>query len=58
MGDKIRVQRPEYATRPGVQHHIWEHEGCAKDAGWGFAQPKQAPHWLCFEHRAEGEHYL
>ncbi|WP_188131566.1 hypothetical protein [Mesorhizobium sp. NFR06] len=52
------MPRPEYATPPGVQHHVCEHEGCAKDAGWGFAQPKQAPHWFCFEHRAEGEHYL
>jgi len=21
-----------------------EHDGCGKDAGWGFAKPKQAPH--------------
>jgi len=32
-----------------------EHDGCGKDAGWGFARPKQAPHWFCFEHGAEGE---
>lgn len=58
MSDEIRLTMPEYGTPPGVQHHVCEHESCAKDAGWGFAKPKQAPHWFCFEHRAEGEHYL
>ncbi|RWK29333.1 MAG: hypothetical protein EOR72_28735 [Mesorhizobium sp.] len=42
-------------TAPRVQHHICEHDGCAK--GWGFAKAKQAPHWFCFEHRAEGEKF-
>ncbi|RWG93267.1 MAG: hypothetical protein EOQ72_31075 [Mesorhizobium sp.] len=50
MSDEIRLPRPEYATPVGVQHHICEHDGCSKDAGWGFAKPKQAPHWFCFEH--------
>ncbi|MBZ9763977.1 hypothetical protein LB553_24280 [Mesorhizobium sp. CA8] len=58
MSDEIRLPRPEYATPAGVQHHVCEHDGCSKDAGWGFAKPKQAPHWFCFEHRAEGEHFL
>lgn len=58
MSDEIRLPKPEYGTRPGVQHHCCEHEGCGKDAGWGFAKPKQEPHWFCFEHRADGEHYL
>lgn len=55
MSDEIRLPKPEYATPAEVQHHFCEHEGCTKDAGWGFAKPKQAPHWFCFEHRAEGE---
>ncbi|UCI23999.1 hypothetical protein [Mesorhizobium sp. B2-8-5] len=58
MSDEIRLPRPEYSTQPGVQHHFCEHAACGKDAGWGFAKPKQELHWFCFEHRAEGERYL
>lgn len=58
MSDEIRVTKPEYATPAGVQHHVCEHDGCGKDAGWGFAKPKQTPHWFCFEHRGEGEKFL
>ncbi|MER8386529.1 hypothetical protein NKI19_29965 [Mesorhizobium sp. M0751] len=48
----------EPVTRPGIQHHRCEHPDCGKDAGWGFAKPKQASHWFCFAHRAEGEAFL
>lgn len=58
MSDEIRLPKPEYATLPGVQHHVCEHAGCNQDAGWGFAKPKQEPHWFCFEHRADGEKFL
>ncbi|MER8698973.1 hypothetical protein [Mesorhizobium sp. M1273] len=58
MSDEITLPRPEISTSPGVQHHICEHARCTKDAGWGFAKPKQTPHWFCFEHRAEGEQFL
>jgi len=58
MSDEIGLPQPEYATPPGVRHHLCEHDGCGKDAGWGFAKPKQAPHWFCFEHRGEGEKFL
>ncbi|WP_287375257.1 hypothetical protein [Mesorhizobium sp.] len=48
----------EHVTAPGIQHHFGEQPGCGKDAGWGFAKPKQAPRWFCFEHRAGGELFL
>ncbi|WP_287094479.1 hypothetical protein [Mesorhizobium sp.] len=57
MSDEIRLPRPE-VTGPGVQHHFCEHPGCGKHAGWGFAKPRQTPHWFCFEHRADGERFL
>lgn len=50
--------RPGEIAQPrerGPLGHLCEHTGCGKDAGWGFAKPKQAPHWFCFEHGAEGE---
>ncbi|TIW03975.1 MAG: hypothetical protein E5V77_01955 [Mesorhizobium sp.] len=55
---RIQIATGRYATPAGVQHHLCEHAGCGKDAGWGFAKPKQAPHWFCFEHRGEGEQFL
>lgn len=58
MSDEIRLARQDRVTAPGIQHHFCEHDGCGKDAGWGFAKPKQTPHWFCFEHRAEGERFL
>ncbi|MCH4559132.1 hypothetical protein ACVILI_005655 [Mesorhizobium sp. USDA 4775] len=54
MSDEIGLPRPAHVTPPGIQHHICEHAGCGKNAGWGFARP----HWFCFEHRADGEHFL
>lgn len=42
----------------GPLGHLCGHEGCGKDAGWGFAKPKQASHWFCYEHRGEGERFL
>ncbi|RUV92918.1 MAG: hypothetical protein E5X22_11265 [Mesorhizobium sp.] len=42
----------------GPLGHVCEHQGCAKDAGWGFARPRQPSHGFCFEHRGEGERYL
>ncbi len=48
----------EPVTCPGIQHHWCERPGCGKDAGWGFAKPKQASHCFCFEHRGDGEKYL
>ncbi|WP_192183336.1 hypothetical protein [Mesorhizobium amorphae] len=38
--------------------HVCEHAGCGKDAGWGFARPRQPSRWFCFEHRGEGERFL
>ncbi|WP_208721702.1 hypothetical protein [Mesorhizobium sp. M1A.F.Ca.IN.022.06.1.1] len=58
MSDEIRMSPKEYATAPGIQHHFCQHPGCGADAGWGFAKPKQEPHWFCFEHRADGERFL
>jgi hypothetical protein len=59
MSDEIRLPAmAEPVTAPGIQHHFCEHPGCRKHAGWGFAKPKQAPHWFCFEHRNDGELYL
>ncbi|RUV29154.1 MAG: hypothetical protein E5X40_09095 [Mesorhizobium sp.] len=58
VSDEISLPRPEHITAPGIQHHWCERPGCGKDAGWGFAKPKQAPHWFCFEHRGDGETYL
>lgn len=58
MSDEIRLPRQDHVTPPGIQHHVCEHSGCIKDAGWGFAKPRQAPHWFCFEHRAESERFL
>ncbi|MDX8526981.1 hypothetical protein RFM68_20990 [Mesorhizobium sp. MSK_1335] len=42
----------------GLLGHICDHTDCSKDAGWGFARPKQAAHWFCFEHRDQGEKFL
>jgi hypothetical protein len=47
------MQRP-----PGPLGHVCEHQGCGKDAGWGFAKPKTPSHWFCYEHRVHGEAYL
>jgi hypothetical protein len=59
MSDEIRLPGPsDHITAPGIQHHFCERPGCSKDAGWGFAKPKQAPHWFCFEHREDGERFL
>ncbi|AZO65624.1 MULTISPECIES: hypothetical protein [unclassified Mesorhizobium] len=57
----ILIRRPdamEPVTRPGIIRHRCQHPGCAKNAGWSFAKPRQTPHWLCFEHRANAERYL
>ncbi len=56
--DEISRLTPEHVTAPGIQHHWCERPGCGKDAGWGFAKPKQASHSFCFEHRGDGETYL
>ncbi|TIS49857.1 MAG: hypothetical protein E5W96_10800 [Mesorhizobium sp.] len=42
----------------GPPGHACEHAGCGKDAGWGFARPRQPSQWFCFEHRREGEGFL
>lgn len=42
----------------GPLGHACKHAGCGKDAGWGFARPRQPSHWFCFEHRSEGERFL
>ena len=46
------------ARERGLLGHVCEHDGCGQDAGWGFARPKQASHWFCYAHRAEGEQFL
>ncbi|TGR00963.1 hypothetical protein EN833_30565 [Mesorhizobium sp. M4B.F.Ca.ET.190.01.1.1] len=53
--------RPAELVQPrdhGPLGHACEHAGCGKDAGWGFARPRQPSHWFCFEHRGEGERFL
>ncbi|TRC98275.1 hypothetical protein FJV76_13175 [Mesorhizobium sp. WSM4303] len=37
------------SPRRESSNHCCEHDGCGKDAGWGFAKPRQTPHWFCFE---------
>ncbi|TGQ71002.1 hypothetical protein EN829_001035 [Mesorhizobium sp. M00.F.Ca.ET.186.01.1.1] len=49
---------PAQRERVSVLGHVCEHEGCEKHAGFGFARPRQNPHWFCFEHRVDGERYL
>ncbi|TJV19716.1 MAG: hypothetical protein E5Y07_00565 [Mesorhizobium sp.] len=44
--------------RNRVLGHVCAHEGCTKHAGFGFARPRQEPAWFCFEHKADGEHFL
>lgn len=58
MSDEIGLPNSARLTPAGIQHHVCEHQGCGKHAGWGFAKPKQAPRWFCFEHRDDGERYL
>lgn len=53
--------RPGEASQPrerGPLGHTCEHQGCGKDAGWGFAKPRRPSHWFCYEHRDEGEKFL
>ncbi|TPN16268.1 hypothetical protein FJ973_06130 [Mesorhizobium sp. B2-1-3] len=60
MSDEV-IRLPEAAVpreRGPILGHVCEHEGCAKHAGFGFARPRQDPHWFCFEHRGEGDRYL
>lgn len=45
-------------TPSGIYEHFCESEGCKKDGSRGFATGKQAPHWFCYEHKAEGKKYL
>lgn len=45
-------------TPSGIYDHFCESEGCKKDGSRGFATGKQAPHWFCYEHKAEGKKYL
>ncbi|KAA3448045.1 hypothetical protein C7I87_24210 [Mesorhizobium sp. SARCC-RB16n] len=49
---------PAPRERARVLGHLCESTGCAKHAGFGFARPRQDPHWFCFEHRGDGERYL
>lgn len=48
------VSRERFAA---LGHHC-EHAGCSRHADFGFARPRQKPHWFCFEHRADGEAYI
>jgi hypothetical protein len=58
VSDEVRPRQIEHATAPDIEHHFCEREGCGKVAGWGFAKPKQTPHWFCFAHKDAGERYL
>lgn len=49
---------PATRDRAKVLGHSCEHDGCGKVAGFGFARPRQEPHWFCFEHRGDGYRYL
>lgn len=44
--------------RQRVENHVCEHGGCGLRAPFGFARPKQKPHWFCLGHRADGDLYL
>ncbi|TPK38721.1 hypothetical protein FJ867_08945 [Mesorhizobium sp. B2-5-3] len=41
-----------------IENHVCEHAGCGLRAPFGFARPRQDPHWFCLSHRADGDHYL
>ncbi|TRC98352.1 hypothetical protein FJV76_13695 [Mesorhizobium sp. WSM4303] len=41
-----------------VENHACEHPGCGKDAGFGFARPRQAFALVLFLHRGDGERFL
>lgn len=59
MSDEpIRPGETIQQRQRGPLGHACEHQGCGKDAGWGFAKPKQTSHWFCYEHRGDGEAYL
>ncbi|RWM29380.1 hypothetical protein [Mesorhizobium sp.] len=59
MSDEpTRAGEPTQPREHGPLGHACEHAGCGKDAGWGFARPKQPSHWFCFEHCGEGERFL
>lgn len=59
MSDEpARPSDPGAPRERGPLGHVCEHAGCGKDAGFGFARPRQPSHWFCFEHRAEGERFL
>lgn len=59
MGDEAnRAEEAAPSRERGPLGHSCEHLGCGRDAGWGFARPKQPSHWFCFEHRGEGEQFL
>ncbi|RWM06975.1 MAG: hypothetical protein E5X80_08290 [Mesorhizobium sp.] len=59
MSDEPAIPGEQVLTRDrGPLGPVCEHAGCGKDAGWGFARPKQPSHWFCFEHCGEGERFL
>jgi hypothetical protein len=56
MSDEpTRPGHPAGVTPAGIDEHWCEHAGCTKWGGWGFSGPREASHWFCFEHRADGE---
>lgn len=58
MGMSDEQTTAPYKAPSGLYLHWCEHPGCEKDGGRGFAVGKQAPHWFCYEHKAEGERYI
>ena len=53
----IEGEAPRARNPNGIYEHYCEHPGCEKWGGWGYAVGRSAPHWFCYEHRAEGERY-
>ncbi len=41
-----------------IENHICEHAGCGRLGGFGFSRPRQASHWFCLAHRADGDRFL
>ncbi|WP_214477439.1 hypothetical protein [Mesorhizobium sp. dw_380] len=50
------IAAPRPAAR--IENHLCEHAGCGMRAPFGFARPRQTPHWFCLAHRAAGDRYL
>lgn len=44
--------------RMRVDNHTCEYAGCGLRAPFGFARPRQDPHWFWVAHRSDGDRIL